>query len=332
MNRLLQLAKDAFNLWLESRAPTMGAALAFYTLFSIPPLLVIALAAASLVFGPEAASGQLAEELKKVVGSDVALAMQSMVQQDNQTGGGGVAMAIGLGVLLLGASGVFVELQTSLNTIWRVQAKSGYGIMEIIRDRFLSFTLVLVTCFLLLVSLIISAALSMISAWWTPESVPGGTYFWQAVQAVFGFGIITLLFALIYRFVPDVKICWRDVWVGSAVTALLFLTGKQVLGLYLAQKGVTSSYGVAGSLVLVLIWVYYSAQIFLLGAAFTRVYAIDRGSKCEPTDKAVPLSAPPAFQVSMDNANSSARRADTAKEIQRASGLTRQNPQPRTRS
>jgi len=298
MKRFLQMAKEAFTLWEQSRAATMGAALAYYTLFSIPPLLVIALAAASLVLGQEAATGQLAAELQKVVGQDVAKAMQSMVQQDQQTGGGPLAMIIGVVVLLFGASGVFGELQISLNTIWQVQPKPGRGIWGIIKDRFLSFTLVLGTCFLLLVSLVISTGLSIVAAWWTPESVPGGTYLWQGINALVSFGVVTALFAFIFRFLPDARIRWKDVWVGAVVTAVLFLAGKQLLGLYLAQKGVTSSYGAAGSLVLLLIWVYYTSQIFLLGAAFTRVYAVRHGCRGEPTENAERLASPaPAFPV-----------------------------------
>ena len=291
MRQFVKMARQAFTLWEQSRAATMGAALAYYTLFSIPPLLVIALAAASLVFGQKGATGQMADELKQIFGDDIAAAMQSMVKKDQQTGGGPLAMVFGVVVLLLGASGVFGELQASLNTIWQVQPKPGRGFLGIIKDRFLSFTLVLGTCFLLLVSLVVSTALSVISSWWTPESIPGGTYLWQGIHAVVGFGVITLLFAFIYRFLPDARIAWKDVWVGSAVTAVLFLAGKQILGLYLAQKGVSSSYGAAGSLVLVLIWVYYTAQIFLLGAAFTRVYALRHGNRGEPTENAVPLAS-----------------------------------------
>jgi membrane protein len=303
VRNFVKMAREAFTLWEQSRSATMGAALAYYTLFSIPPLLVIALAAVSLIFGQEAATGQLGGELKKIFGDDVATAMQGTVQRDQQTGGGPLAMIVGVVVLLFGASGVFGELQASLNTIWQVQPKPGRGILGIIKDRFLSFTLVLGTCFLLLVSLVISTALSVIASWWTPESVPGGTYLWQGIHAVVSFAVITLLFAFIYRFLPDAKISWKDVWVGSAMTAVLFLAGKQILGLYLAQKGVTSSYGAAGSLVLLLIWVYYTAQIFLLGAAFTRVYAMGHGSRGEPTENAVPLSSPsPCFPTSAKNA------------------------------
>ena len=298
MKQFVQMAKEAFTLWEQSRAATMGAALAYYTLFSIPPLLVIALAAASLVFGQEAATGQLAAELEKVVGQDVAAAMQGMVQQDQQAGGGPLAMVIGVVVLIFGASGVFGELQTSLNTIWQVQPKPGRGIWGIIKDRFLSFTLVLGTCFLLLVSLVISTGLSVVAAWWTPESVPGGTYLWQGINALVSFGVVTALFAFIFRFLPDAQIRWQDVWTGAIVTAVLFLAGKQILGLYLAQKSVTSSYGAAGSLVLLLIWVYYTSQIFLLGAAFTRVYALRHGCRGEPTENAERLASPsPAFPV-----------------------------------
>lgn len=304
MNQFLQMAKEAFTLWGRSRSATMGAALAYYTLFSIPPLLMIALAAATLIFGQEAATGQLATELEKVVGKNVAQAMQGMVQKDQQTGGGPLAMVIGVVVLLFAASGVFGELQTSLNTIWQVQPKPGRGIMGIVKDRFLSFTLVLGTCFLLLVSLVISTVLSVVSAWWTPESVPGGAYLWQGINALVSFGVITALFAFIFRFLPDAQIRWKDVWIGAAVTAVLFLAGKQILGLYLAQKGVTSSYGAAGSLVLVLIWVYYTSQIFLFGAAFTRVYAVRHGCRGEPTKNAERLASPsPAYPQTASRAS-----------------------------
>lgn len=305
MRQFVKMARQAFILWEQSRAATMGAALAYYTLFSIPPLLVIALAAVSLVFGQKGATGQMTDELKQIFGDDIAAAMQSMVKKDQQTGGGPLAMVFGVVVLLLGASGVFGELQASLNTIWQVQPKPGRGVLGIIKDRFLSFTLVLGTCFLLLVSLVVSTALSVISSWWTPELIPGGTYLWQGIHAVVGFGVITLLFAFIYRFLPDAKIAWKDVWVGSAVTTVLFLAGKQILGLYLAQKGVSSSYGAAGSLVLVLIWVYYTAQIFLLGAAFTRVYALRHGNRGEPKENAVPLaSTSPCYPTPAKSAGS----------------------------
>jgi membrane protein len=224
--------------------------------------------------------------------------MQGMIQKDQQTGGGPLAMVIGVVVLLFGASGVFGELQTSLNTIWQVQPKPGRGIWGMIQDRFLSFTIVLGTCFLLLVSLIVSTGLSVVAAWWTPESVPGGTYLWQGINAAVGFAVITVLFAFIFRFLPDAKIRWKDVWVGAMVTTVLFLMGKQILGIYLAQKGVTSSYGAAGSLVLVLIWVYYTSQVFLLGAAFTRVYALHHGCRGEPMDNAVAVKLPSGASLS----------------------------------
>ncbi|MFL5341366.1 MAG: YihY/virulence factor BrkB family protein [Gemmataceae bacterium] len=283
----LQMLKDSYHVWDESKAAMLGAALSYYTVFSLAPLLVIALAVAGFVFGPKAATGQLAHELEQTVGPNVAVAVQDLVQNAHRPGSGPLAIVIGVVVLLLGASGVFTELQRSLNVIWQVEPKADRGVRGLIRDRFLSFTMVLGMCFLLLVSLVVTTALTAINKFWTPASLPGGTYLWEAINLVFGLIVIMAVFAMIYKYLPDAQIAWRDVWTGAAVTAVLFTLGKYALGLYLAHSGVTSSYGAAGSLALIFVWVYYSAQIFLFGAAFTRVYADHAGRRIIPAENAV---------------------------------------------
>jgi membrane protein len=266
----------------------MGAALAYYTAFSLAPLLLIAIAIASLVFH-EAARERITAEIATTVGDSVADSVRKIMASSQGTGSGVTATIIGIVVLLFGASGVFVELQDSLNTIWGVEAKPGGGVKSFIVQRFLSFGMVLGTGFLLLVSLIISTALSAIGTFLTAH-LPGGVVLWQAVNLLVSFGIVTLLFALIFKVLPDVELGWKDVWVGAAITALLFTVGKYLLGLYIAHGSVASGYGAAGSLVIILFWVYYSAQILLYGAALTRVYADRYGSHVRPSENAVPVT------------------------------------------
>jgi len=289
VKKLLGLLKATFYEWSEDKAPRLGAALAYYSVFSIGPLLVIAIAVARLIFGKEAAQGEVVDEIKGTVGEPVALALQQMLATASDPGWGTGAAIIGIVTLLFGASGVFGQLQDALNTIWKVEPKPGRGIWGIIQDRFLSLTMVLGTGFLLLVSLVITATLSALSASLS-DLMPGGTYVWQPVNLVVSFGVITMLFAMIYRFLPDAQVAWRDVWIGAAITAGLFSLGKFLLGWYLGQSNVTSAYGAAGSLVVILLWVYYSSQILLFGAEFTRVYAEQYGLGVRPTPNAVPVS------------------------------------------
>jgi membrane protein len=285
--QFLRLLKDSYRRWDEVNAPTLGAAISYYTVFSLAPLLIVALGIAGLIFGPKAASGQLADELQQTLGPSMAQAVQELLQNANRPHAGPIAIALGTVVLFIGASGVFSELQRSLNLIWQVTPKVDRGWRDMLRDRILSFSMVLVVSFLLLVSLIVTAVLAALGRFWTPDAVPGGTYLWQAINFVTGFAVIAALFALIYKYLPDARIAWRDVWIGAAVTAGLFTLGKYLLSLYLARSGVTSSYGAAGSLALMLVWVYYSAQIFLFGAAFTRVHAEHGGRHSVPADNAV---------------------------------------------
>lgn len=229
------------------------------------------------------------DQIKDTMGPTAAAAIQEMLERGHQDGTSGWATAIGIAVLLFGASGVFAQLQDALNTIWRVEPKPGRGMWGIIRDRFLSFTAVIGTAFLLLVSLVVSATLAALGKFLTPEALPGGTYFWQFLNNVITFGFITLLFALIYRVLPDVRIGWRNVWTGAVITALLFTIGKYVLGLYLGRSSVASAFGAAGSLVVILVWVYYSSQILLLGAEFTRITVQRNGEPIVATENARPI-------------------------------------------
>ena len=279
------LETSALN-WMDDKAPRLGAALAYYTAFSLAPLLVIVIAVAGLVFGPEAASGQIASQIKGVVGEDWARAIESMVASANKPSSSKMATALGIAMLFVGAAGLFGQLQDALNTIWKVQPKPGRGIVGFIHDRFLSFSMVLGTAFLLLVSLVISAGLAALGSLFGQWGV---SLVGQAVNLVTSFAVITLLFAMIFRFLPDAKIGWRDVWLGAVVTSLLFSLGKFLIGLYLGQTGTASAYGAAGSLAVLLIWLYYSAQIFLLGAELTKAFADRFGSRIVPKENAMPV-------------------------------------------
>ena len=294
-HRYVQLFKKAVAAWNEDYAASMGAALAYYTTFSLAPILVVAVAVAGLVFGQEAARGEIVNELSSLIGADSAKAVQELLKSASEPGKSFIASAIGVITLIIGATSVFAELQTSLDRIWRAPAlKQETGIWPLLRSRLLSFGMVIAIGFLLLVSLVFSAALSAVDRW-------GGTLFptWhsllQMVSTVVGFIITALLFAMAYRILPRVKIAWRDVAVGAIATAALFEAGKYLIGLYLGRASVASGFGAAGSFVIILAWVYYSSQIFLLGAEFTWVYAHSHGSKAgqEPAP-APPIPVSPA--------------------------------------
>lgn len=290
LNDYVGLVKTTAREWSEDKAARLGAALAYYSVFSIGPLVLLAAGIASLIFGQDAAQGKVVDEIKGTVGEPVAKALQQMLAHGSQSGWGTGATIFGVVALLFGASGVFGQLQDALNTVWKVAPKPGRGIWGIISDRFLSLTMVLGTGFLLLISLVLSAALSALSNSLN-ALFPGGAIVWQIVDQVVSFIVIGLLFAMIFRLLPDAQVAWRDVWIGAALTALLFSLGKFLLGWYLGREGVTSGFGAAGSLVIILLWVYYSSQILLFGAEFTRVYAQQFGSGVKPAPNAVPLTA-----------------------------------------
>ncbi len=285
-----EMLKDAGNNWLEDKAMRMGAALAYYTAFSIAPLLIIAIGIASLVFGQAAAQKQIVGQVSGVIGQPAATAIQDMLQHTWSTSGGVWATVVGIIVLLIGSTGVFVELQDSLNTIWKVTPRPGRPIWEILSERFLSFTVVIGIGFLLLVSLLVSAALSALGGFLTPTSQPGSVVLWQVINNLISFAFITLLFAFMLKALPDVKIPWRSVWIGAILTALLFSVGKYLIGVYIGRTSTASAFGAAGSLVLILVWVYYSALIFLFGVELTRVYALRSGAPIAIADHAISLT------------------------------------------
>ncbi len=287
-----ELVKKSVTAWIDDYAPSMGAALAYYTVFSIAPLLIIVIAVAGFVFGQEAVQGEIAAQLSGLIGDEGAIAVQGLVESANEPTQGIIATVISIVILVIGATTVFGELQSSLDRIWRVPAPpEASGIWNLLRTRLLSFGMVLGLGFLLLISLVISAGLAAFGAWWG-AAFKGWEVLLQVLNLAISFALTTGLFAMIYKIMPRAKIAWRDVWVGAAVTALLFEIGKFLIGLYLGKSSVTSGFGAAGSLVVLLVWVYYSAQIFLLGAEFTWVYAHEHGSKVGESKPASPLAVP----------------------------------------
>ena len=282
MKRYFALFKQTFSEFGSDKVPRLGAALAYYTIFSIAPLLLIAIAIAGLVFGREAASGQIYGQLRGVLGPQSAEMIQKMVEAAAKPKTSTIATIVGVVTLLLGASGVIGQLKDALNTIWDVKPPA-IGIMGKLKNYLLNGAMVLGIGFLLLVSLVLDSGLAAFGKF-ANSHLPGGEGVWQVLQLIVSLGVITVLFAAMFRFLPDLKIEWRDVWFGAAFTSLLFVLGKFALGLYLGKRAVGSSYGAAGSLVLVLLWVYYAAQIVLFGAEFTQVYARTHGSHADEKD------------------------------------------------
>lgn len=273
------LLVKTFTSWLNDYAPSMGAALAYYTLFSMAPLLLIVVSVAGLVFGQDAARGEIQSQLHQLMGDGGARAVQDLLASVRKPTEGAMGTVIGLGLLLLGATTVFAELQDALDRIWRVPARQrASGWLSLVRARLLSFGMIMAIGFLLMVSLVVSAGLAVLGRWVEPSF--GGWYWLASAVSAFGaFALVSVMFALIYKTMPSVRVQWRDVWIGALFTALLFNFGKLLIGLYIGRSGVVSGFGAAGSLVVILLWLYYSAQIFLLGAEFTWVYANTFGSR-----------------------------------------------------
>lgn len=285
------LLKQAVYKAMDDRVPRLGAAVAFYTILSMAPLLVIATAIAGLIFGEDAARGKIVEDLTGYVGKQGAEAIQAMLANARTPRSGLIATAVGVVTLLFAATGVFSELHDSMNTIWNVQLKPGNGVLAYIKDRALAFVMVLGIAFLLLLSLVVSTSMAAINTFFEGAlAFPGSTH---ALSFIVSFAVITLLFAMMFRVLPDVKIAWGDVWFGAIVTSLLFTAGNWLLGMYLGRSSLGSAYGAAGSLVVLLVWVYYSAQIYFFGAELTRVYADAYGHPIIPAEGAVRIKCGP---------------------------------------
>ena len=282
---------------MEDNALRLSAALAYYSIFSIAPLLVLAVGLAGWLLGDKAVSGNLSRELQGLVGYQAAQAMQTMIASASKPSQSFTATIVGLATLLIGASGVFGQLKDALNTIWEVRPKPGLGIRAFVRERLLTFGMVLVIGFLLLVSLLLSSFLAALSNWMKaflhlPDWLGGA-------GMIASFAIVTLLFALIFKVLPDVKIAWKHVWIGAAATAIFFELGKFGLAFYLGRESTTSSFGSAGSVVLLLLWVYYASCILLFGAEFTKVYAAAHGARLQPTELAIPVTTEARLQQGM---------------------------------
>ena len=275
---LWALVKRATSAWSDDYAPSMGAALSYYTIFSLAPLLLIVISVAGLVFGADAVRGEIFGQLRGLMGNDAAIAVEAILASVSKPSQGIPAAIVGVVIVLIGATSVFGELQDALDRIWRAPArdKSG-GLWGLLRTRLLSFGMILGIAFLLMVSLVLGAVMAALGKWWS-GAFGGWEVLAQIANELVSLGLTTGVFAMIYKLMPRVKVRWHDVWLGALVTAVLFTVGKFLIGLYIGKSGIASGFGAAGSLVIILVWVYYSAQIFLIGAEFTWVYAHTFGS------------------------------------------------------
>lgn len=275
---IYEIARKSVSAWVDDYAPSMGAAISYYTAFSIAPLLVIVIAVAGYVFGDEAVRGSLQGQISGLVGADGAKAIQGLISSAREPTEGVVATSLSIALLIVGATTVFAEIQSALDRIWHVPEKAKpSGLWGLLRARFLSFGLILGLAFMLMASLTISAAMAAIGTYFS-SLLPGWDVVLFVLNICISLAVETVLFAMIFKFMPSTRIAWSDVWVGAIVTGVLFELGKVLIGLYVGKAGVSSTYAAAGSIAVILIWVYYAAQIFLLGAEFTKVYATDYGS------------------------------------------------------
>ena len=291
MTKTLGLVRKSFSAWSASNSMEWGAALAYYTIFSIAPLLIIALSIVGVFYKGESFP-YLQSEMAKLLGASAASALIGAIGSIHTSQHGKVATIVSVAVLLVGASGAFVQLQNTLNRIWCVRPRPGHFIRDFMKQRLISFAMILGISFLLLVSLIISSVLAAVTGYFE-HLLPGANILWTMLDAIVSFTIVVGLFASIFKIIPDVHIDWQDVWVGSIVTAILFVAGKIGIGYYLGRSGLGSAYGAAGSILVVLAWVYYSSQILFFGAQFTKFHAEERRSPILPVDGAQAVSEAP---------------------------------------
>jgi len=297
--KFLRLFTASAREWSNDNAPRLGASLSYYTIFSLAPVLLLVIAVAGLFLGPEAAQGKIVEQLSGLLGAEAAQVIETMVEKAGHRGGGILATVIGFVTLIVGATGVMIELQDALNTVWKVVAKPGRGLKGILRDRLLSFGIVLGFGFLLLVSLVLSAAVALLDSW-IGGLIPGWVIVGYVLSYGLSLGLVAVVLAAIFKILPDVKIAWRDVWVGALVTSVLFHIGKFGISLYIGKASVGSTFGAAGSLAVLLVWIYYSSQIVLFGAEFTRVYANEYGTRVVADDNAIPVPETPLARAAME--------------------------------
>ncbi len=323
------LIKDTFSAWGEDKAAQLAAALSYYAIFSLAPLLIVLIAIAGIFLGNQAAQNQIVIHIQGAIGKNGAEFIQNMIKNARNTNAGIVATVIGIITLLLGATGLFGQLQNTMNEIWDVPEREGGGIMGMVKQRFMAFVMILGIGLIFLLTLGANAAVLAISKF-ASGLFPGISILWQIVNIVVSFAIITLVFALVFKVVPDVEIHWHDVWLGAFVTALLFSLGKYLIGLYLSNASVGSTYGAAGSLVVLLLWIYYSAQIFFFGAEFTQVYANRYGSKIFHSDHVLTeeFDVRTRAEISKESeANTSENTEETTKTSE-LSGLTSPSQEP----
>jgi membrane protein len=326
---ILDLAKKSVMSWIDDYAPSMGAALAYYTLFSLAPLLLLVIAVAGLAFGTDAARGQVVAQLGGLVGEEGSVAIEGLLKSASHPGQSLIASAISIVTLAVGATSIFAELQSDLDRIWRVPpAAKPSGIWGLLRTRLLSFGLIVSIGFLLLVSLVVSAGLTAFGKWYG-ALFPTWVITMQILNQVVSLAFVTVLFAMMYRILPSTRVAWRDVWQGSLVTAVLFTIGKFLIGLYLGKAGVAAGFGAAGSIVVLLVWVFYSAQIFLLGAEFTWVYAHREGSRAADPAAQGDAVSPSPVRSQTDRPAPAPPRA-TAPDAGRAARQGAPAPGPRT--
>jgi membrane protein len=297
--KFLRLFTASAREWSNDKAPRLGAALSYYTIFSLAPVLLLVVAVAGMFLGSDAAQGKIVDQLSGLLGTEAATVIQTMLEKAGQHKGGILATVIGFVTLVVGATGVLIELQDALNTVWKVVAKPGRGVKGILRDRLLSFGIVLGFGFLLLVSLVLSAAVSVLDSW-IGGLIPGWVIVGYVLSYGLSLGLVAGVLAAIFKILPDVKISWRDVWVGALVTSVLFHIGKFGISLYIGKASVASTFGAAGSLAVLLVWIYYSSQIVLFGAEFTRVFANEYGSRVVADDNAIPVPETPLARAAME--------------------------------
>ncbi len=290
MHTIVELIKETIHDWMEDKAPRLSAALAYYTMFAIPPLLALLVLVAGAFFGREAVTGRMLSSIQGVTGARGATAVRGVLQQAGANPHqNAIGQVIAIVLLLFGAIGVFQQLKDALNTIWGVEPKPGRGIKGFIKDYVLSFAMLLGTGFLLLVSLVVSTALTALGTFLS-RSLPGGSVLWHVVNILISIAVIACMFALLFKYMPQIQVRWKDIWVGAIATAVLFLLGQYAVGIYLGRGTVGSSWGAAGSVIVLLVWVYYSSLILFLGAEFTKVYTNRLGSHAQPEPDARPVT------------------------------------------